>query len=318
MRLCYIIAFLSVFTFNANAQKQKGYTIEGDDIVFTFHRSDYETVSHEHKSRHIRFEDLTVDNVSVSGEFNNWSKYDWKMTKIDENTYQLRKPLSQFKDEYSWEFKFVINNTYWAEPTKDDPNIANATKNGEDLHVYNLKMYTGAYPDNDGNVRFRLRGFEGASKVIVAGTFNKWNEHLFKMYKIENGWELKLQVKPGEYEYRFIVDGRWMEDPTNPDKVLNEFGEYNSFISVGKYVTFLLKGFQDANTIVLTGSFNDWNEHELKMSKTNNGYWKLGLSLSPGKHHYKFIVDGKWILDPENSVREYDGKGHINSVCMVK
>ena len=36
---------------------------------------------------------------------------------------------------------------------------------------------------------------------------------------IENGWELKVQMKPGEYEYRYIVDGHWMEDPSNPDKI---------------------------------------------------------------------------------------------------
>ncbi|TMM28695.1 hypothetical protein FDT66_13800 [Polaribacter aestuariivivens] len=35
-------------------------------------------------------------------------------------------------------------------------------------------------------------------------------------------------------------------------------------------------------------------------------------------YHYKFIVDGSWELDPNNSIKEYDGNGHINSVIMVK
>ncbi|WP_033960462.1 glycogen-binding domain-containing protein [Psychroserpens jangbogonensis] len=316
----YTIILLFVITIHSSfAQNQKGYTIENEDVVFTFHRSDYETLSHDKAGNRINFDDLTVENVVVSGEFNNWSKYDWKMTKIDEDTYQLRKPVSKFEGEFTWEFKFIINNEYWAEPNKNTPNAVDAKDlNGENLHVYNLKMYPKAYPDDNGNVRFRLRGHDDVQNVIVAGSFNKWNEHLFRMYKIENGWELKVQMKPGEYDYRFIVDGQWMEDPSNPDKVKNEFSEFNSRINVGKYATFLLKGYEEANSVVLSGSFNDWNESDLQMTKTDNGYWKYRLPLPAGKHHYKFIIDGNWILDPNNSVKEYDDEGNVNSVFMVR
>ncbi|MCB0382921.1 MAG: hypothetical protein KDD05_06365, partial [Psychroserpens sp.] len=94
------------------------------------------------------------------------------------DTYQLRKALSKFESEYTWEFKFVINNEYWAEPTNNTSNIADAKGIfGEHLHVYNLKMHPKAYPDREGNVRFRLRGYENANTVIVAGSFNKWDEH---------------------------------------------------------------------------------------------------------------------------------------------
>ncbi len=319
--MTYFITLLFVFTISSNnaySQNSKGYVIDGDDVVFAFHRADYNEGSDDTFGGRVAFDDLNIENVVVSGEFNNWSKHRWNMTKIDKDTYELRKPLSKFSNAFSWEFKFIVNNQYWAEPDKNDPNIASAKENGRPLHVYNLKMFTGAYPDSTGNVRFRLRGFEDAKKVIVAGSFNKWNEQLFKMYKIENGWELKLQMKSGEYEYRFIVDGQWMEDPTNPDKVLNEFGEYNSHINIGKYVIFLLKGHQNANKVVLAGSFNDWDENEFQMKKTENEHWSYRLPLSAGKHHYKFIVDGNWMLDPANTVKEDDGMGNVNSVYMVK
>lgn len=299
--------------------KDKGYRFEGNDVVFTFHKSDYEKFTDDNSYEYIKFEDLTIDNVVVAGEFNNWSMYDWKMNKVNESTYELRKHINDFKDEFTWEFKFVINNQYWAEPSEFDPNIKLAQKKGTNLNVYNLKMDTkAAIPDSKGNVRFRLRGFEDARTVIVAGSFNKWNEKDFEMYKIENGWEIKLDIKPGEYEYRFIVDGNWMEDPSNPSKVTNEFGEYNSYLNVGKYVTFLLKGYKKADRIILAGSFNDWNEEAIEMEKGDNNHWKVRLPLPAGKHYYKFIVDGKWMLDPENPIREYDGKGNINSVFMVK
>ena len=314
-----ILLFIVTSSISFSQNKEKGYRFEGNDVVFTFNKHDYEQYTHDISEERIAFEDLTIDNVVVAGEFNNWSKYDWRMTKVNETTYELRKNINDFKDEFTWEFKFVVNNQYWAEPSVFDANIKLATKKGSSLNVYNLKMDTNAaIPDEKGNVRFRLRGYEDAKKVVVSGSFNRWEPNELEMYRIPNGWELKLDIKPGEYEYRYVVDGHWMEDPSNPAKVKNEFGEYNSYINVGKYVTFLLKGFKNANRVILAGSFNDWNEDAIKMEKGDDNYWRYRIPLPAGKHYYKFIIDGKWILDPDNPVKEYDGKGNVNSVFMVK
>lgn len=295
-----------------------GYRIEEDEVVFSFDKRDYLTASHDssHGER-IEFADLDIQTVGVAGEFNDWSRDNWRMTKIDENKYELRKKIVAFTDDFSWEFKFIINNQYWAEPTEDMQNIAPAkSERGKDLNVYNLKIYA-AHISEKGNACFKLNGFEDAKKVILVGSFNKWDENLFKMNKTDDGWELTLQINPNQYQYKFIVDGNWMEDPNNPSKIENEFGEYNSVINIKVYKTFTLDNYSNANTIILAGSFNDWSEDGLKMNKTENG-WNCSVLLSGGKHHYKFIVDGDWILDPKNSVKEYDGKGHINSVCMIR
>jgi hypothetical protein len=45
-------------------------------------------------------------------------------------------------------------------------------------------------------------------------------------------WKAVLHLEPGEYEYRFIVDGVWIKDPNNTDSVLNEFGQENSLLIV--------------------------------------------------------------------------------------
>ena len=311
-----VFAFISVNTY-AQKDSFKGYSIEGDTIVFSFDKNDYKKATHDFRGNKRDFDDLDIENVVVSGEFNNWSKNKWYMTKVDNDRYELRKSIHDFTDEFSWEFKFVINNFYWAEPSRKDSNIAKATKNGQRLHgVYNLKMYV-AHPNKKGNAHFKLKGFKDAKKVIVAGSFNKWDENLFKMNKAEDGWELTLKIKPGVYEYRFIVDGKWMEDPSNIHKAKNEYREYNSLIDIKEYAAFKLRGFTNAKKVVLSGSFNNWNEHDFVMRKMDYG-WKYVLPLSGGKHHYKFIVDGKWVLDPNNSVKEYDGNGHVNSVCMIK
>jgi 1,4-alpha-glucan branching enzyme len=67
---------------------------------------------------------------------------------------------------------------------------------------------------------------------------------------------------------------------------------------------------------MLTGSFNDWNEKKLQMRREDE-HWIATLSLPGGKHTYKFIVDGKWITDPGNPIKEDDGYGNINSVRFV-
>ena len=318
--ITYCTILLMLVAFSAKAQKKPlGYTIEGDEIVFVFNKKDYKRVSHDRLGEHSDFDDLDIECVVVSGEFNNWSRDQWYMNKIDDDHYELRKKIAHLSDAFSWEFKFVINNEYWAEPSSKNVNITPArSHDGKNYNTYNLRAYTGAYPDKDGNVRFRLKGYKNATNVILSGSFNRWDHEAFKMYKIEHGWEVVLQLRPAVYEYRFIVDGHWMEDPTNPDKVKNEFGEYNSRVDVKKQVKITLRAHNEAQKVTLLGSFNDWKDNDCVMKKDDKGNWYYSLILSGGKYHYKFKVDGKWILDPINPVKEYDGKGHINSVLMIK
>lgn len=316
IKLKVIILFCLLGSMAVSQTKTLGYRIEGNEVVFTFDSRDYEKATKDGTAERLDFDDLDIYTISVSGEFNNWSKEGWKMRRTGPYTFELRKKLKDFTDEFSWEFKYIVNNKYWAEPGKTASNLANAKKGNFWLHVYNLKMYTAEVNDT-GNARFHLPGHLNAKKVILAGSFNRWDENAFKMKKGKNGWTLALQLKPDTYQYKFIVDGEWMEDFHNPEKVRNEFHGYNSVITITKKTTFKLPGHQNAQKVVLAGSFNDWNEEKLIMKKLD-GSWQYSLDLKGGKYHYKFIVDGKWITDPNNRMREYDGHGNINSVKLVE
>lgn len=319
LRILHIIIFLlSLSAFSAYGQKDtiKGYQIDGDYIVFRFNKNDYLKATNDRTEEKIDFKDLNVKEVFVAGSFNNWSRDQWKMKRISKNIYELRKKLTDL-NEFTPEFKFVVNEKYWAEPTKDAHNITAAKSyDGVDYFTYNFKILL-AYPSKKGNYTFRLPGHNDAKRVILSGSFNKWNEEAFKMNKTTNGWELTLQLKPNYYEYKFIVDGEWIEDPENKNKAINEFGGYNSCIDIKKDVSFILTKYKDAKSVILAGSFNDWDETLCPMKKTEKG-WIYTIKLSAGKHHYKYIVDGKWLIDPDNSVKEYDMEGNINSVKMVK
>jgi len=80
--------------------------------------------------------------------------------------------------------------------------------------------------------------------------------------------------------------------------------------------TFRLKGYADASIVALAGSFNGWNQSEYILGREGDE-WVCRVDLEPGKHAYKFIVDGNWLLDPANPNTEDDDYGVKNSVIIV-
>ena len=45
--------------------------------------------------------------------------------------------------------------------------------------------------------------------------------------------------------------------------------------------------------------------------------WVFRVHLSAGKHLYKLIVDGKWIIDPYNKLWEQNEYGTGNSIIWT-
>lgn len=72
-----------------------------------------------------------------------------------------------------------------------------------------------------------------AKSVHLAGTFNDWNPHNYPLKAAPHGeWSLQLHLRPGRYEYRFLVDGRWQPDPLASQKVAYRFAEESSVLVV--------------------------------------------------------------------------------------
>ncbi|RZL98232.1 MAG: hypothetical protein EOO88_60880, partial [Pedobacter sp.] len=159
------------------------------------------------------------------------------------------------------------------------------------------------------NTTFKLDGFTNAKRVVLSGSFNDWQESKLRMSKTASGWELPVLLNNGTYTYRFIVDNRWMIDPANPTKFPNEFGETNSVISVGKSTLFILDGYTEGKSVYLTGSFNQWRNFELAMTKTATG-WQVPYVLGPGNYEYKFYADGKW-LNANGTIINHNMPGSI-------
>ena len=76
------ISFLCAFKSIAQSKTIKGYDIKGEDVIFIFNVNDYPNIKNNGD---------TVDDVYVSGEFNDWALDQWRMTKMNDSIYQLKR-----------------------------------------------------------------------------------------------------------------------------------------------------------------------------------------------------------------------------------
>ncbi len=77
----------------------------------------------------------------------------------------------------------------------------------------------------------------GATDVRIAGDFNGWvpDRDVRSLVQAEGSqrvWTKILSLPPGRYEYRYVVDGEWREDPENPSAAASPLGARNSVLVV--------------------------------------------------------------------------------------
>lgn len=98
------------------------------------------------------------------------------------------------------------------------------------------KNYGSDYVDSsDGHSPGALRKAEfileapTAGSVKLAGDFTHWEKRPIKMMHSTDGfWFTVVPLTPGQYAYRFIVDGEWWDDPRSTLRVPNPFGNDNA------------------------------------------------------------------------------------------
>jgi glycosidase len=103
---------------------------------------------------------------------------------------------------------------------------------------------------------FSYKTLEKVKKVLVTGSFNNWSKEKDQLLDKRNGvYELTLPLDPGNYIYKYIVDGKEIADPANSEKAPTGFDDFNSVLRISETDT--------VQTFLHVGSFKESNEQVL-------------------------------------------------------
>jgi 1,4-alpha-glucan branching enzyme len=74
----------------------------------------------------------------------------------------------------------------------------------------------------------------------------------------------------------------------------------------------------EAVSVQLVGDFTHWLQNPINLKRGSKGVWRAQVPLTPGTHHYKFLVDGKWHDDPDCVLRVPNLFGGENMLRKAK
>ena len=231
--------------------------------------------------------------IYVAGSFNNWRNKELLMNESG-NGWELALYLADGTHTY----RYFADGNWYVDP-------GNPERLPNEMNDFNSVIRIGK------PYLFFIEGYPDAQEVVLSGSFNNWRKDELYMKKATKGWELDYTLGAGNYQYHFIVDNK-LVTPTN---AVGNSG--NACFIIGPNYIFRLKGYSNAKAIFLSGDFNKWSADGFAM-KREGDEWILKVHLYPGKHLYKFVVDGKWILDPANKLWEQNEHNTGNSVLWME
>jgi len=102
-----------------------------------------------------------------------------------------------------------------------------------------------------------------------------------------------------------------------PKTTAQKIEEFYGVKQVGDEVMFAAR-FEGAKKVLIAGDFNNWSPMSTPMiTSETSGVWISKLPLFPGRYRYRFVVDGKWMTDPNNSYVETNQFGELNNIVEV-
>jgi glycosidase len=188
--------------------------------------------------------------------------------------------------------------------------------------------------------------------LYLAGSFNDWDPSRDLMTDDDGDgiYAVALALEPGTYQYKFVADGAWMEDPAAKEYTDDGYGGKNSVVTVPGDVAELVVGvgagtvaaaapkkkivhdaagavpvhfiFETGEgvtaAVYVAGTFNGWDPaKDLMTDDDGDGVYEFTTELKPGRYEYKFVRDGQWLTDESAMEFADDGFGGKNSVLQV-
>ncbi|MCS7063185.1 MAG: alpha-amylase family glycosyl hydrolase [Methylacidiphilales bacterium] len=146
-------------------------------------------------------------------------------------------------------------------------------------------------------------------RVLAVGTFNGWNQSAHPLERGEDGiWRREVWLEPGEYKYKFVVDGEFISDPDNPLQTSDSFA--NSILKIegqqegtppyiyphelrkGEAIVKVVPGNSEINTIVAVAQHSNGATARLKVDRVGDEARVLIRGV-PKESWIRVIVDDK-------------------------
>ncbi len=179
------------------------------------------------------------ENVFVSGDFNNWDKPLRMMRNIHDVFVYMYDRIGKrgivLKDG-KYRYRFLIDGLWKRDPDNPETTIDDY---GTELSLFTIKIPIIVVKSNPIHIKDNFYIFyykdDKARSVSLVGDFNFWNPYSNPMHKNKSGlWEVVIDIPPGEYGYRFLVDGIYRTDPFGTSLVYDRFMKEMSLIKIAK------------------------------------------------------------------------------------
>jgi cyclomaltodextrinase len=154
-------------------------------------------------------------------------------------------------------------------------------------------------------------------KVQIMGDMNDWNPAKNSLKLKEDVWETDLQLFPGKYQYKFVVDGKQILDPANSLTIDNNIGGSNSMVYVGSVAPqgapFLYPDKTDEHTVTIA------------IKNTAKEFFVMWQNYRLDESFYKVDTNGLIVTIPKKArnlessylrVIAYNGTGISNTVLI--
>lgn len=284
-------------------------------------------VMNEDGSVTFQFQDDSVTgDVYLRGEMTDWEgKLMQEEGGVHSYTVDELTPVmnEENKPKYTQEYQFFYNDGQ--DHYVKDP--ANPLENADNSLVYLGEVLQSPEVTND-DVTFRFKGLGNESTVQLAGSFTSWGENPVELTKDPDSgvWSTTVEnLSTGDHFYKFIVDGQWMVDYSNPetnsegnsvfaipsqDGSVDEQAVDSPIVSKDGEVTFQYKNDEIAGPVYVRGTVTDWDSGE-EMTQSEDGTWTLTKQVPAGVYQYKYFYgEDTWITDPGND-KQADGNSQL-------
>jgi chromosome partitioning protein len=117
----------------------------------------------------------------------------------------------------------------------------------------------------------------------------------------------------GFSDYRSLAHEVMGTDPTQRAIEIDAIEDFLAPRRMGGGVLFSFVD-SEAEEAYIEGDFNSWDHsRDTLLDADGRGLWQRVVTLKPGKHLYRFVIDGRSVVDPNNSQTEFmDGQGLVS------